>query len=129
MGRSLGSASALELAAGYNDEIDGLIIESGFAYALPLLQLLGIDTSSLNITEEKGFNNTGKIMKFKNPTLVIHAEYDHIIPYSDGKMLYDSCQSGRKRFLKIPGANHNDIFARGLNEYMKAVKQLAEDAG
>ena len=36
MGRSIGSASALELAAHYQDEIDGLIIESGFAYVVPL---------------------------------------------------------------------------------------------
>ena len=34
MGRSLGSASALELAANYSSEIDGLIIESGFANAI-----------------------------------------------------------------------------------------------
>ncbi|MCD6271949.1 MAG: alpha/beta hydrolase, partial [Deltaproteobacteria bacterium] len=33
MGRSLGSASALEIAANYEDLIDGLIIESGFAHA------------------------------------------------------------------------------------------------
>ena len=43
MGRSLGSASALELAASHPDLIDGLIIESGFAHAGPLLTLLGVD--------------------------------------------------------------------------------------
>jgi len=31
MGRSLGSAPALELAEQYKDRIDGLIIDSGFA--------------------------------------------------------------------------------------------------
>ena len=36
MGRSLGSAPALELAAGRPEHLDGLIIESGFAYAGPL---------------------------------------------------------------------------------------------
>ena len=33
MGRSLGSASALELASHHKDRIDGLVVESGFAYA------------------------------------------------------------------------------------------------
>ncbi len=41
MGRSLGSASALELAAAYGDAIDGLIIDSGFAHTVPLLRRLG----------------------------------------------------------------------------------------
>ncbi|MGD8227634.1 MAG: alpha/beta fold hydrolase, partial [Desulfobacteraceae bacterium] len=49
MGRSLGSASALELAAHYDNQIDGLVIESGFAYASPLLQLLGIDMGVLGL--------------------------------------------------------------------------------
>jgi pimeloyl-ACP methyl ester carboxylesterase len=37
MGRSLGSASALEICSYYHEKIDGLIVESGFAYAIPLL--------------------------------------------------------------------------------------------
>ena len=43
MGRSLGSASVLELAATYREKVAGLIIESGFAQAGPLLRLLGIN--------------------------------------------------------------------------------------
>lgn len=128
MGRSLGSASALELASQYKNDINGLIIESGFAYALPLLQLLGVNTEALGIKEEDGLNNIGKIMEFTNPTLVIHAERDHIIPFSDGKTLFESSRAQNKQFLKIPGANHNDIFAVGLKEYMNAVRQLVGDA-
>jgi alpha-beta hydrolase superfamily lysophospholipase len=58
MGRSLGSASALELAAHYSNDIDGLIIESGFAYARLLLTLLGIDMEAMGIREEDGFRNS-----------------------------------------------------------------------
>jgi fermentation-respiration switch protein FrsA (DUF1100 family) len=129
MGRSLGSASVLELAATYCAEIDGLIVESGFAYAGPLLELLGIDLASLGFKEEKGFGNIDKIKKFNKPTLVIHAEYDHIIPFSDGQALYEACPSADRTLLKIPGANHNDIFMRGLQEYLSAVGKLVEKAG
>ncbi len=101
MGRSLGSASALELAANFGDDISGLVIESGFAYALPLLRLLGVNTERLGITEEKGFNNIAKIKKYSGPLLVIHAEKDHIIPFSDGRALYEACPSTRKEFLEI----------------------------
>ena len=126
MGRSLGSASVLELAAAFGDSIDGLIVESGFAYAAPLLQLLGIDLEALGFKEEKGFRNIDKIRIFNKPTLIIHAEFDHIIPFSDGEALYNASLSPDKAFLKIPGANHNDIFMRGLQQYLAAVKNIVE---
>ena len=126
MGRSLGSASALELVRHYGEAIDGLIVESGFAFAGPLLRLLGIDPDALGFTEAVGFGNVDKIRAYDKPTLVIHAEFDHIIPFSDGQALYDASPAEDKTLLKIPGANHNDIFMRGLREYMAAVKALSE---
>jgi fermentation-respiration switch protein FrsA (DUF1100 family) len=127
MGRSLGSASALELAAHYNSQINGLAIESGFAYASPLLELLGINIVALGLREEEGFSNLEKIERFVKPTLIIHAELDHIIPLSEGQALYEASPAGTKRFLKIRGANHNDIFLRGMGEYLEALKELSED--
>ena len=126
MGRSLGSASVLELAAAGEGWIDGLIVESGFAFAAPLLQLLGINPEALGFKEERGFRNIDKIQNFTRPTLIIHAEFDHIIPFSDGEALYNACPSPDKVFLKIPGANHNDIFMRGFQEYLAAVKGLVD---
>lgn len=126
MGRSLGSASVLELSASYGKEIDALIVESGFAYAGPLLQLLGVDTRTLGFREEEGFRNVDKIREFVGPLLIIHAERDHIIPFSDAEAIYEASGSPDKTLLKIPKANHNDIFALGFTEYMKAVKELAD---
>jgi uncharacterized protein len=126
MGRSLGSASAIELAAHYQSQIDGLIVESGFAYAEPLLRLLGIDAAALGFREEAGFRNVDKIRTCTEPTLIIHAEYDHIIPFSDGQALYEACSAPRKTLVKVPGANHNDIFVRGFGQYMAAVKEFVE---
>lgn len=122
MGRSLGSASAIELAATRPVDMAGLIIESGFAYAGPLLKLLGIRPSDISLEEDKGFRNIKKISLFQKPTLIIHAEFDHIIPFSDGKALFDASLAEDKTLLKIPEANHNDIFARALFEYLAAIK-------
>ena len=80
MGRSLGSASALELAAAYPDQVAALIVESGFAYAGPLLQLLGVNLTAIGFKEMAGFRNVDKIRAYPGPTLIIHAEDDHIIP-------------------------------------------------
>ena len=126
MGRSLGSASALELAHNYEDEIHGIIIESGFAYALPLLNKLGIDTQALGLQEEDGLRNIDKIRTVNKPALIIHAENDHIIPLADGRTLFENCPSPDKKILIIPGANHNTIFEYGLKEYMNAVKDFIE---
>jgi fermentation-respiration switch protein FrsA (DUF1100 family) len=127
MGRSLGSASVLELAAVNPNLVDGLIVESGFAFTAPLLKLLGIDLEMLGFEEALGFRNIDKIKKVHQPTLIIHAEFDHIIPFSDGQALYDACPNTGKMLLKIPGANHNDIFMRGLQDYLTAIKSFTDN--
>ncbi len=127
MGRSLGSASALELAVNRQNVIDALIIDSGFAYALPLLRIIGIDPDSLGLSEEEGFENLKKIRQFRKPTLIIHAEKDHIIPYSDGRALFDSSPVEQKQMVTIPEANHNTIFMYGLQQYLTAIRKLADE--
>ena len=129
IGRSLGSASALELASHYKDRLSGLVIESGFAYAGPLLRLLGINPDAISFKEEKGFRNLDKIRTWDKPALIIHAELDQIIPFSEGEALYHACPSSEKTLLKIPFADHNDIFVRGLREYLSEVAALARRAG
>jgi len=126
MGRSLGSAPALELASCRQGQISGLIVESGFAYEKPLLALLGVPNSVLEHLKMPGFGNLEKIKGFQKPTLVIHAQYDHIIPFSDGQALFQACPAEQKTFLKIPGADHNSILSVSLSDYMAAVKKLCD---
>jgi len=127
MGRSLGSASALELVSCYPDRVDGLIIESGFAYVGPLFKLLGVSLEALGLSEADGIRNLDKIRAFEKPTLVIHAEYDHIIPFSDGQALYDASPAPGKKLLRIREANHNDILLRGMEAYVEAVQELVSN--
>jgi len=126
MGRSLGCASALELINHHKDLINGLVLESSFANTGTLLEFLGVNASEIGFTEDKGFRNLEKIRAWDKMTLIIHAEFDHFFPFSEGQALFDACPSAHKTLLKIPGANHNDIFMRGFDAYMKAVKVLSE---
>jgi pimeloyl-ACP methyl ester carboxylesterase len=119
MGRSLGCAPALEAAFHFEARMAGLIIESGFGHILPLLKIMGIDDPEL--TEEAGPRNLEKIRRVKKPTLIIHARYDQIIPISEGKCLYHASVAAEKFFLEIPGADHNDIFLRGMQIYLKTI--------
>ncbi|MBD3306478.1 alpha/beta fold hydrolase [candidate division KSB3 bacterium] len=126
MGRSLGSASAIELATSYPEAIDAVIIESGFAYNLPLLRTLGVNVDAFDITEEEGFQNLEQIKHIQQPTLIIHAERDHIIPFSEGRELYDACPATEKTLLKIANASHNNILLYGMSEYISGIKRLAD---
>jgi hypothetical protein len=126
MGRSLGSAPALELSLRRGPRIDGLIIESGFAWIGPLLRLIGVDMAGYGLSEVQGPRNIDKIRQWEKPLLVIHAEYDSIIPFAEGQALFDASPAQAKRLLMIPRATHNDIFFSGINAYLQAIRELAD---
>lgn len=124
MGRSLGSISAIGIAYRYQEEIKGLIIESGFAAIINLLFHLGFPAASLGI-EDPEFPNLARIRAIAVPTLIIHGEHDQIIPASEGEALFHNSAATDKRLLMIPGANHNDLMWIGKDSYFQAIKQLA----
>lgn len=124
MGRSLGSACAIDLAASHQEEISGLIIESGFAETVPLLNCLGVDTQALGMTEADGFKNLQKIAQFAKPTLIIHAQYDQFIPVMSVELLQVHCAARSKEFHMIPGADHNTVMARGGKYLFETMKRF-----
>ena len=126
MGRSLGSAPALELTCRCPHVIDGLIIESGFARIGPLLRLIGIDMTLYGLSEVQGPRNLDNIRQWDKPLLVIHAEYDQIISFTEGQALFEASPAADKKLLRIPNANHNDIFFQGMNAYLQAIGELAD---
>ena len=126
MGRSLGSVSVLELAKRYPQDFSGLIIESGFADEEPLFQLIGTTAKQAGFTKEDGFLNGEKINKYMGPLLLIHAEQDHIVPVTQGELLFTSCPSENKKFLPIPNANHNNILAISFQKYFEEVEKFVK---
>jgi hypothetical protein len=79
MGRSLGSICAIELASSYQEQMRGLIIESGFASILRLLEHLGLPAGLIGITDIT-FPNLAKIRSIALPVLILHGECDSFIP-------------------------------------------------
>jgi alpha-beta hydrolase superfamily lysophospholipase len=124
MGRSLGSACAIELAASDEGAISGLIVESGFARTVPLLSCLGVDTQTLGITEADGFKNGEKIAQFAKPTLFIHAQHDQFIPVMSAEILQVQCAARSKEFRMVPGADHNTIMIRAGKLYFEIIKRF-----
>jgi len=124
MGRSLGSASALEIAGHYEEQLGGLIIDSGFAYTGPLLENLGLDTVAIGFVEENGLQNLSKISRFHKPTLVVHGENDEIIDVTEARKLYETCPAAEKKLLVIHSAGHNDLFIIGQDLYRESLAWL-----
>jgi hypothetical protein len=121
MGRSLGSAPAIEVANHCSGSLAGLIVESGFADTVGLLGRVGIPVQTIPLPPEWAHLNLDSIRHVTLPTLVIHGEWDEIIPVSDGKALFDAAGAARKELLVIPGAGHNDLLWVGVEQYMAAV--------
>ncbi len=122
MGRSLGSAAAIEVARHHQEAIAGLIIESGFAHTSRLLARLGVMLEDLDETQDV-FANLTKIGQISLPTLVIHGQADMLIPVSEGVALYEgsAAPQDEKRLVVIPGAGHNDLLAVGGAAYFEAI--------
>jgi hypothetical protein len=126
MGRSLGSAYAIELAHLHPELLKGLIIESGFSNAIALLARLGMSAAGLAGLPDP-IGNARKLEAITLPLLVIHGERDVLIPHSNGEELFRASAAKDKRMLSIRRAGHNDLLYYGMAEYFAAVAQFVSD--
>ncbi len=122
MGRSLGSASAIELASHYQNQLNGLVIESGFTNVFNLLKYLGFPLKSLGVDVPETPSSLKLIRKISLPTLIMHGEYDQIVPVEEGRALYETIAAKDKRLIIIPGVDHNTIMSGGMQQYLKALQ-------
>ena len=129
MGRSLGSAPAIELASTRGNDIAGLIVESGFAQTPPLLALFGISLESLGLDGVSAIDNQDKMAKVRVPLLVLHAEGDILLPPWNGERIHERAASDDKRLVTIPNADHNTIMAYGGRLYWGSIAEFLQALG
>jgi fermentation-respiration switch protein FrsA (DUF1100 family) len=55
------------------------------------------------------------------PTLILHGEWDQIIPLSDGRALFEGSGAAKKELVVIPRAGRNDMLWLGRGQDMDAV--------
>jgi pimeloyl-ACP methyl ester carboxylesterase len=116
------ATSMIRDALHYQGEVKGLIVESGFADALGLLSRFGV--SIKGVRQETGSFNLKKIQSICIPTLIIHSQYDHIIPLDEGIQLHKTSGAKEKDLLIIPNANHNDLMMVGMDQYFEAIEKF-----
>ena len=117
-GFSIGSGPATELAA--TKPVGGLILEAPFLSAprvVTRVRLLPVDP----------FPNLKRIADVKCPLLIMHGTKDNVIPYNQGKALFELANEP-KRFVSVEGSDHNNLPAHfGENRYRELIVDFMEN--
>lgn len=109
-GESLGSALAIALAA--EKPVARLVLEA------PFLSAAAIAGSAYPFVPVRWlmkdqFRSDLRIRTVIAPVLIVHGERDAVVPIASGEQLY-ALIAGPKRFLRIPGAGHEDLGMRAV---------------
>lgn len=123
IGRSLGSAVAIEVARQAETQLAGLIIESGFAQQFPQLSYLNTSAGEVGVTGDV-FGNLRKMGEITIPTLIIHGRKDTVIPVSEGQELYYYCAAQDKKLVLIENAGHNIRISLEHNQFFHAIQRF-----
>ena len=123
MGRSLGSAPAIELCSKH-PEIAACVLESGYADPIPLVERRGLKVDAITPEEDRLFNNSTKITNLSCPLLILHGEEDYLIGPQEAKLNHE--QAGAKvKYLEIlEGVGHNDMMMAPENGYFVCLKHF-----
>lgn len=113
-GKSLGAGVALQLAL--NRKVAALVMES------PFLSAYRTYTQIPLIPFDK-YRNLKKIHKLSSPLLIIHGTRDYVLPFWQGKKLYETA-TVPKVSLWVQNAGHNDVMIISQAEYWVAWKKL-----
>jgi len=115
MGQSLGGAVAIDLAT---DGARGLVLASTFSSFPEVAQShVIVPVKSLTTLE---FNSLEKIKQYRGPVLISHGDADEIVPFKQGRALYEAAP-GPKSFVRLPRGRHNDDLPR---EYWETLDQF-----
>jgi hypothetical protein len=118
-GESLGGAVAVALAA--EVEPGGLIVESSFT-SIPDMARFHYPFVPAALVRTR-MDSLARIGRVGCPKLFIHSRDDEIVPFAQGRALYDAA-TPPKRFHEIAGAGHNETRAVGGEAYLEAIAEF-----
>ena len=120
MGRSLGGALAVDLAA--KDGARALVLESTFS-SVPDVAAYHYPWIPVRLVLRTRLDAAAKIGDYRGPLLQSHGDADSVVPYQLGQKLFEAAGEP-KEFVTIPGGDHNDAQPR---EYYHALIEFLDD--
>ena len=121
-GRSLGAAVAAEMAN--RSASQGLILESPFVSVREMARIV-FPFLPIGPLLQTRYDVREKIQKIKTPLLVLHGDRDEVVPFTQGKMVFDAAPEP-KRFFTIAGARHNDTYLIGGEPYFQQLQSFID---
>ncbi len=102
-----------------------MVIESGFCDVKDLLGRKGriLQQPGQTFPPSPGFD---RVVKITMPALVIHGQYDSIVPLGEGEKIFRNVATADKKMVIIPGADHNTIFAEGMELYLRELGDFVQ---
>src|SRR5262249_81861 len=116
-GRSLGTAIAAYAAA--RRPPDGVILESGFPAAPPLVRSSPPPAFRALVSTYR-FPTASFMKRVECPALVVHGDADRIVPFDLGRTLFEQL-GPKKTFVRIANGDHNDVHPANASMYWGAV--------
>ena len=116
MGRSLGGAIAIDLAA--KDGARGLAIASTFT-SLPDVASSHFRWLPTKLLMTQRLDSINKIKDYTGPLLHCHGTADRVVPFAHGEALFAAAGSTQKQFVTLDGKGHNDPLPSSYGETFK----------
>ncbi len=73
-----------------------------------------------------GYSPQDNLAKIQIPTLVIHGEKDHVIPFHYGREVYESLKTPKKWFWEVKEGTHISTLGSGKGGYEEKLVKLIE---
>jgi fermentation-respiration switch protein FrsA (DUF1100 family) len=124
-GFSLGSGVAIDLAS--RAEVGGLIVEAGYT-SLPEVARARFPFAPRKLMKN-AFASSLKIARVRAPTLFLHALADPVVPFWQGRQLFETA-TAEKRFVTLKNG-HNAMFdpevrARAMREVSSFLEEIQD---
>ncbi len=129
-GRSIGSIYAIEAVRRF-PEIAGLVLESGIANVLERILLraspqeLGASPEEVHAAFGERFNHQETLGNYRGPTLVLHAEHDHLVDKSHAQNNAEWA-GGESNLVIFPRGDHNSIFFENQGRYIEELERFCD---
>lgn len=128
MGRSVGSACAVEIYARGLSFVAGVVIESGSSDLAGLVRRRGMTPpTTFSAADLAAFDPLRKLARGTQPLLVLHGAKDTMIGPHEAQASHDAAGTRDKQLVLVPQRGHNDLAMSPI--YWDGLRMFASSLG